>query len=661
MKKILTSWIAALLILGIIGSVFPAQAKAAAGSYQEPYRNQYHYSAKQNWLNDPNGLIKYDGVYHMFYQYNPQGNEWGNMSWGHATSTDLVHWKEQDVAIPESDENAWVDFWMKTKDDAKPVHYLGRPTTNWDVWNPNGKRYIFSGSVILDKDNVAGFGKNTLIAYYTSTYQVAVRDDDYSKDQLGNLLGIREVQEQNMAYSTDGGKTFKKYNNQNPVIPVTQVPTSDAGNFRDPKVVYDEANKQWVMPVVSGQEVDLFTSTNLKDWTFQSAIKRAHDVGNGVWECPELIPMKVKGTNKTKWVLSLSVQQGAPAGGSGMQYFIGNFDGKKFIPDSDETMKNPQWLDFGEDFYAGVTFGETPGRTIMLGWMSNWNYVGEQKTTPWHGEMTLPRELTLVRDNSGYSLKQAPVKEVNQLSQGETALDVRKIHARAQSEKTIDIKNFSGTQYKVSADFSWKKNQAPNRLGVKLRASEDGSKYVAVGYDPSSKQVYLDRTKDGESITRQNTKVKLDGNPTNIKLAVYVDTSSIEVFVNNGEKVLTQVVYPNPEQPSDSKGLAFFAESGKVTITRAVGEHFESIWGNNPTINAPDHQTVSYRSEFDPLDGVRAQDPKDGDLTSAIKVSGDKVNTKKPGTYRITYTVSNVAGVQAKHQTTVRVTPREKK
>ncbi|GAY78025.1 sucrose-6-phosphate hydrolase [Sporolactobacillus inulinus] len=159
MKKILTSWIAALLILGIIGSVFPAQAKAAAGSYQEPYRNQYHYSAKQNWLNDPNGLIKYDGVYHMFYQYNPQGNEWGNMSWGHATSTDLVHWKEQDVAIPESDENAWVDFWMKTKDDAKPVHYLGRPTTNWDVWNPNGKRYIFSGSVILDKDNVAGFGK----------------------------------------------------------------------------------------------------------------------------------------------------------------------------------------------------------------------------------------------------------------------------------------------------------------------------------------------------------------------------------------------------------------------------------------------------------------------------------------------------------------------
>ncbi|MDN3954901.1 glycoside hydrolase family 32 protein [Sporolactobacillus laevolacticus] len=579
MRKIVKVWIALLLILGITLPVLSTKAKAEDAYYQEPYRDQYHYSAQQNWLNDPNGLIKYDGVYHMFYQYNPYGNQWGNMTWGHATSTDLVHWKEQPVAIPESDDNAWVDFWMKTKDDAKPVHYIGRPTTNWDAGNPNGKRYIFSGSVILDKDNVAGFGKNTLIAYYTSTYQVAVRDDDYSKDSWGNYLGVREVQEQNMAYSTDGGKTFTKYNHQNPVIPVTQVPTSDAGNFRDPKVVYDEANKQWVMPLVSGQEVDIFTSTNLKDWTYQSAVKREHDVGNGVWECPDLIPMKVKGTNQTKWVLSLSVQQGAPAGGSGMQYFVGNFDGKTFIPETKDTMKNPQWLDYGEDFYAGVTFGNTPGRTIMLGWMSNWSYVGEQKTSPWHGEMTLPRELSLEKQGDSYVLKQQPVGEVDDtLSQGTISLGDRKINATSKIYKTSQINNFSGTQYKVSADFSWKDKKKPNRFGFNLRESEDGSKYITVGYDPRSQLVYIDRTTDGESISRSNSKVKLEGNPTNVKLTIYVDTSSIEVFVNDGEKVLTQVVYPNPDHPLDSKKLSFFASNGKVTITHAIASHFKSIW-----------------------------------------------------------------------------------
>ncbi|WP_181444421.1 glycoside hydrolase family 32 protein [Bacillus sp. 03113] len=567
------------LLLSMV--VLPISGKALESDlYQETYRNQYHYSAKKNWLNDPNGLVYFDGVYHMFYQHNPEGNEWGNMSWGHATSTDLVHWEEQEVAIPQAENSPWVDFWFKTDADEKPVHYIGTPTTNWDGGHPNGKKYIFSGSIIVDKENVAGFGENALLAYYTSTYQVAVRDDDTSIDPLGNYLGLREIQEQCLAYSTDGGKTFTKYQGSTPVLPVTAVPNGQTGNFRDPKVVYDDQHKKWLMPLVAGQEVTIFSSTNLKDWTYESSIIREHDRGVGVWECPELIPMRVKGTDELKWVLSLSVQAGAPAGGSGMQYFVGDFDGKLFHPLTNDTLKNPKWLDFGEDLYAGMTFSNVPDRTIMLGWMSNWAYVGEQKTTPWKGEMTLPRELTLVKNGENdYKIIQKPVKEIDQISQGNIQLGDRKIKA-IETEKTSQITNFQGTQYKVSANFSWKDDLTPDNVGFKLRQSEDGSKYISVGYNPKSQEAYIKRSTDGENINRDQTKVKLEGNPKNIKLTVYIDSSSIEVFVNDGEKTLTQIVYPNPENPSDTKNLSFFASNGEVQISNAIGSHLKSIWGN---------------------------------------------------------------------------------
>ncbi|MFX3616798.1 MAG: GH32 C-terminal domain-containing protein [Sporolactobacillus sp.] len=662
MLKIAKTGVALLLSLGMALPIVPMEAKAETSmGYQELNRDQFHFSTQQNWINDPNGLIKIHGVYNMYYQYNPFGNQWGNMAWGHATSTDLVHWKEQPVAIPESDDNAWVDFWMQTKDDTQPVHYIGRPTTNWDGGNPNGNRYIFSGSIIEDKNNVAGFGKNTLVAFYTSTYQVAVRDNDYSKDSLGNYLGVREVQEQNMAYSTDGGQTFTKYNHQNPIIPVTKVPTGDADNFRDPKVVYDAAAKEWIMPVVSGQEIDIFASTNLKDWTFQSTIKRENDVGNGVWECPELEPMRVAGTGRTKWVLTVSVQQGAPAGGSGMQYFVGSFNGKTFTPETAETMKHPQWLDYGEDFYAGVTYGNTPGRAIMQGWMSNWNFVDEQQTTPWHGEMTLPRELTLVKRGPSYQLRQKVIPEITQqLAQQPVALITHseKISA-ASGEK--QIKNFSGTQYKVSADFSWNRKSTPDSVGLRLREAADGSRYVQVGYNPKTGVAFLDRTKDGEGINRTGDNAPIDRSAQKVRLTVYVDTSSIEVFVNDGEKVLTQVVYPNPNKPSDSRGLSFFVKGGSARIDHAVARHLKSAWGNNPSIAAPDKETVSYGSAFNPMAGVRARDPKDGDLTSSVIISGDKVNTKRPGKYWIVYHVANQAGITADQRTLVTVAGHERK
>ncbi|MTT33331.1 hypothetical protein GMB86_15135 [Terrilactibacillus sp. BCM23-1] len=578
MKRSLKGMIVALLLSMVI---FPTTGHADDSNYQETYRNQFHYSANKNWINDPNGLVQLDGVYHMFYQHNPYGNEWGNMSWGHATSTDLIHWKEQPIAIPEAENSPWVDFWFKTKDDTKPVHYIGTPTTNWDGGHPNGKKYIFSGSIIVDKENKAGFGKNALLAYYTSTYQVAVRDDDTSKDPLGNYLGLREIQEQCLAYSTDGGKTFTKYKGSEPIIPVTAVPNEQTGNFRDPKVVYDDEHKVWAMTVVTGQEVDIYTSTNLIDWKYQSNILRKHDVGNGVWECPELIPMTVSGTKEKKWVLSLSVQNGAPAGGSGMQYFVGDFDGKAFHPETSETMKNPKWLDYGEDFYAGITFSNVPDRTIMLGWMSNWSYVGEQHTSPWKGEMTLPRELTLKKvAHQDYQLIQEPVKEINNLSNKVVQLGNKKVKAINET-KVNKVTNYQGQHYRLSAEFSWKEKTMPTQLGFNLRESKDGSKKVVVGYNPKTQTAYIDRTKDGENISRNSTKVKLDSDQKKIKLTVYVDSSSIEVFINDGEKVLTQVMYPNPDQPSDSNGLSYFVSNGEVKMKHASVTKLNSIWGNN--------------------------------------------------------------------------------
>ena len=287
----------------VVGTGFalvkPAAAEAASSvnqvgwQYNELFRNQYHYSAAKNWLNDPNGLVYDDttNTYHMYYQYNPNGNSWGDMSWGHATSHDLINWQEQAVAIPMLDKQADMDFTFKnttgqfTKDGKNgQVRYLGQPRTDWN--GGNGKKYIFSGSTVLDKENKIGLGKNTLLAYYTSSFQMPTRWDDSGEGGMGSWFGMSEIQEQHLAYSTDGGQTFKQFdgaksvadnmaglaNQKSPkaIIPVTAIsglPGIDAKDFRDPKVVYDQAHGQWLRVVVAGQQALIFTSENLIDWT----------------------------------------------------------------------------------------------------------------------------------------------------------------------------------------------------------------------------------------------------------------------------------------------------------------------------------------------------------------------------------------------------------
>lgn len=311
-------------------------SEIVTSSRDEHYRPQIHFTPAANWMNDPNGMVYADGVWHLYYQYNPMGNDWGNMSWGHATSNDLIHWTEKNVAM-----------------------------------TPNQYGDIFSGSAIYDKDNVAGFGAGAILAFYTAN---------------------SDHQQQCLAYSNDGGNTFSQYEG-NPIIS-----NSDMPDFRDPKVFYHKESGKYIMALAKGwnYSIDFWGSDNLKNWTKLSEFRTDKARCNvGQWECPDLIRLPYK--NGEKWVLIVSTNPGGPAMGSGTEYFIGNFDGNNFVADD---LDYPLWLDSGSDNYAGVTWSNTPdGRSIYIGWMNNWNYAGAVPCSPWRSAMTLPRELALADIN----------------------------------------------------------------------------------------------------------------------------------------------------------------------------------------------------------------------------------------------------------------------
>ena len=306
--------------------------------YSELYRPQIHFTPAKNWMNDPNGMVFADGVWHLFYQYNPQGNDWGNMSWGHATSSDLIHWSEQAVALIRDDLGA-----------------------------------VFSGSCVIDKDNTSGFGAGAMVALYTSA---------------GEKAPVEGKQQQSIAYSTDGGKNFTRFTG-NPVI------KNDDDNLRDPKVFWHEASGKWIMCLAKGWKmgVEIYGSSDLKSWqhlsTFFVPLAGRPSLQ---WECPDLFEIKDEKLNIKKWVMLVSVNPGGPILGSGTMYFVGQFDGTTFTPDE---LKYPLWLDYGMDNYAGVTWSNTGDRRVMIGWMNNWQYAGNVPCSPWRSAMTLPRQLTL--------------------------------------------------------------------------------------------------------------------------------------------------------------------------------------------------------------------------------------------------------------------------
>jgi len=323
--------------------------------YNETHRPQFHYTPQKNWMNDPNGMIYLDGEYHLFYQHDNYDKVFSNMSWGHAVSTDLVHWKELPKAIvPDND----------------------------------GLGMIFSGSAVLDKNNSAGFGANALVAFYTST---------------------NPQQQQSMAYSTDKGRTWTKYKG-NPVIK-NEKDDSVPDDFRDPKLMWHGDSKKWIMSLAVKDHIEFWSSSNLKDWSKESEFGQSLGSHEGVWECPDLFELKVEGSKDKKWVLLVSMNPGGPNGGSATQYFIGNFDGKQFKAEATET----RWIDYGTDNYAGVTFFNTGNRKIAMGWMNNWQYAGVVPTQGWRGAMTLPREISLKPVGNKLFLRSVPVIELKQL------------------------------------------------------------------------------------------------------------------------------------------------------------------------------------------------------------------------------------------------------
>lgn len=448
-------------------------------SNRETYRPVYHHTPVYGWMNDPNGMFYKDGVYHLYFQYNPYGSMWANMTWGHSTSTDLTHWTYEGTAIVP------------------------------DAWGA-----IFSGSCVVDKDNTAGFGKGAVVAFYTSAKSTPWGD----------------VQSQSMAYSLDNGKTFIKYEH-NPIL------TSTERDFRDPKVFWYAPGKHWVMMLAVGQEMQIYSSGNLKEWKEESRFGAMQGAHGGVWECPDLVEVAVEGSKEKKWVLICNLNPGGPFGGSAAQYFVGSFDGKKFVNESPTQTK---WLDWGKDNYATVTWGNAPaGRCIALGWMSNWQYANNVPTTQYRSANTLARDLTLYRAGGELYLKSKPSPEIKK--------------ARAEEKKisTFEVKG----NYEVASLLADNKgayeiemtieNKGTSKIDFSLM-NEKGEK-VAMYYDVVRKQFVMDRSASGiVGFSRDFPAVTVAPvrNTDQIHLRLFIDRSSVEAFGEDGEYVMTNLVFP---------------------------------------------------------------------------------------------------------------------
>ena len=462
----------------------PTTANTAA-YYTEQYRPQYHFTPEEKWMNDPNGLVYNDGVYHLFYQYYPEDIVWGPMHWGHAVSEDMISWQHKPIAL-----------------------------------YPDEHGLIFSGSAVVDKNNTSGFGTAEvapLVAIFTY------------HDMAGEKEGTLDFQTQGIAYSLDNGESWEKYEG-NPVI-------SNPGikDFRDPKVFWHEETEKWIMILVAGDRAQFYKSDNLKKWEFMSEFGKEQGAHGGVWECPDLFSLKTDGSGKEEWVLIISINPGAPNGGSGTQYFIGDFDGETFSSDQ----KTPKWLDWGTDNYAGVTYNNAPGgNRIFIGWMSNWAYARDTPTEKWRSAMTVPRELSLGSFEGGTFLLNYPLKSFEKLLKSEIQKTVELAPERAER---IDHNNFSQSEIR----FTTKARDFKLSLGNTL------NEVVVLSADSSSETFTLDRTNSGKTdfqadFANRTHQMPFKLSPQHeVEYRILVDHSSIEVFINKGQYVMTSQIFPN--------------------------------------------------------------------------------------------------------------------
>lgn len=417
---------------------------------REKFRSIYHHTPLYGWMNDPNGMFYKDGVWHLYYQYNPYGSQWENMTWAHSTSTDLIHWKN-----------------------------------HGEVIQPDALGTIFSGSSVVDKENTAGFGKDAVVSFYTSA---------------------GAAQTQSIAYSTDNGETFKKYVN-NPIL------TSDVPDFRDPNVFWNEEVKQWNLILAAGQQMNIYSSKNLKDWKYESSFGEGYGNHGGVWECPDLLKMG------DKWVLICNINPGGPFGGSATQYFVGSFDGHKFTCESKPEVT--KWMDYGKDHYATVSFSNAPdGRIVVLPWMSNWQYANQVPTQQFRSANGLPRDLGLYSYNGEDYVSVKPSPEV-------FAAFEKKPSGHLQPAAYIEVTNI--------------------KSNASIVLSNDKGERVTMVYDGKNATFSMDRTESGVTDFHSDFKAKTVA-PTNgiIKsMQIFIDRCSIEAFDTEGKVAMTNLVFPS--------------------------------------------------------------------------------------------------------------------
>ena len=420
----------------------------------EKHRPVYHHTPQYGWMNDPNGMFYKDGVWHLCYQFNPYGSQWENMTWGHSTSTDLVHWKAEPTAI-----------------------------------TPDALGTIFSGCCVVDKNNTAGFGNDAIVAFYTSA-------------------GARQTQ--SMAYSTDGGKTFTKYEN-NPVI------TSNVPDFRDPHVFWNAEVGFWNMILAAGQQMSIYSSKDLKEWKHESDFGAEYGNHGGVWECPDLMKMKVTGTDKEKWMLICNINPGGPFGGSATQYFIGEFDGHKFTCEDEPS--ETKWMDYGKDHYATITFDNAPeGRRVGIAWMSNWQYANQVPTKQFRSANSIARDFGLFEYNGETYCSVSPVKEMD-------AVRGQRISSPSETCEIV-------VQLKGDAQLT-------------LRNSK-GEK-VVITYDAVEQTIDFDRRRSGD-VSFSEAFPCIVTSPTYGQaktLRIFVDRCSIEMFEGDGKMSMTNLVFPS--------------------------------------------------------------------------------------------------------------------
>ena len=481
----------------------------------DEYRPSYHFTPLYGWMNDPNGMVYKDGEYHLYFQYNPYGSKWGNMHWGHAVSKDLLHWEHLDPAIARDN--------------------MG---------------HIFSGSSVVDKNNTAGYGKNAIIALYTS-----------ASDKNGQI--------QCMAYSTDNGRTFTKYEG-NPVL----TPFDGLKDFRDPKVFWYEKGKCWYMIVSADKETRFYKSKNLKKWTYVSAFGKGLGQQPCQYECPDFFQLPVNGDKKNmKWVMIMNVNPGCWFGGSATEYFVGDFDGKNFTcPDAHDV----KWLDWGKDHYATVTFSNTGDRVLGITWMSNWQYANLTPFKQNRGANGLPRELKLYEKNGKYYISEDVAPEVYAL---------RKDTKNIADASVAEAKDLKGVAANMEGAFEIEADVTPDANGIAgIEVSNNKRERTMIYFDMKQGKVVMDRTESGlsdfgkqsvphdielawdkqlaaegkeparitNSINYKNDFALATWAPLSLcedgkktyHVDIFVDKSSVELFVDGGRIAMTNIVFP---------------------------------------------------------------------------------------------------------------------